>query len=1365
LQKTNKKIVAILLLSSLLLTSSVFIQMAFGQLGVAYITPPVIITNVCENFTVTVIADVETPIEQFDFELYWVPDLMTVDMVQLSPPWITLDLYIGADWIWVWGGVTDPVGPGVIPLAEITLHCDGLGDSDLMFDYIAVMDELKEWWSLPWEGATVWQTTFYWKPTQPDYAPSGVPDFDQRQDNFGKIDPSGAWKWTWCGPTAVANSLWWMDSRFEPGVIPPPTISDGYPLLTAYGEWDDHDPQNVQPFITDLGWYMDTDGNRTGIPWSGTDVHQMEKGIAMYLRELGLETEFVIKKMAKPNFYYIEDEIEKCEDVILLLGIWQSYDGITWWRVGGHYVTCAGVDSQEMLIAFSDPDADSAETVGNGMWLPPGVPHPHPPRPIAPPQEDTVHNDAAFVSHDVYYVMATSPSPGGAFALEFYEPLTNPGFIQNIQGQNCPSEFKSQEGEYSEEAFTAVEVEYSVIISPAEWYFKPPQKDYAPSGVPDFDQKQNGIEFTWKNPYPPIGSWSWCGPTAVANSLWWLDSQFEPNPAPPPEISDGFPLVPSANPSEWDDHDPQNVPYLIDYLGYLMNTDNVWGMQGAEHCGTTPTDMEQGIYSWLQEMQLDWKFYNHTEKAPEFYWIEDEIKRCEDVILLLGFWQNYGTEIEPYWIRNGGHYVTCAGVDSENMMLAISDPYIDNAEWGFPGRVIPPPPHPHEGPPETLHNNATYVSHDFYMVGPSPSPGGKFGLYQYPAEDIIDNFDSCQNLPEEFIEYDDDYAEGLPIYTEIEYAIVISCKGPVVAAGSEDGYVYVHDSIGNLLWKWGTEAYCVSVAFDNEAKYLAGGWRYGDYGCVAFFDANAVTDGSWNTPLWYDYSIAVSESYHYAFGYESSGHESMSVDAKYNTFNDFYVVAAAHDYGLNLYDQWGNLIWQYFDEQGPETIVKISQDGNYIVCADGYSSGTLHYFSHLRDGVPGWGPGDGTPLWSFGSYEWGSTIGVQWIAISGIGDYVAVSGWEMIEIGADTVILLNKTGDMVWQHIGVGGEGSHLTKVDMPCHGRSVVAATEDVFNLFGCDLYYFDDGGDGWDSGDGTPVWTYWPGKEVGGEHNPLHDFYTVSISQNGDVISAGGDDGASNIYVLWKDSTILQIIQDGPAIHSVDLTFTGQYGIAGDNVDTYGFFDKDLGLHWTNAVSGPIRSVAISKIYPCMFPFPDHDLAVTNVTVCYGATIIHGGHTCCINVTVANEGDFTETFNVTTYWNTTHKIESIELTLTSGNTTTLCFSWDTTGLPEYENYTIIAKASIVQDEIDIYDNTFTYGTILIVHVGDVNADEKVRVDDVLAVALRFGTNYGGPPNSNGYFYDPNTDLNCDGKIRVDDVLATALQFGWTKP
>jgi len=55
----------------------------------------------------------------------------------------------------------------------------------------------------------------------------------------------------------------------------------------------------------------------------------------------------------------------------------------------------------------------------------------------------------------------------------------------------------------------------------------------------------------------------------------------------------------------------------------------------------------------------------------------------------------------------------------------------------------------------------------------------------------------------------------------------------------------------------------------------------------------------------------------------------------------------------------------------------------------------------------------------------------------------------------------------------------------------------------------------------------------------------------------------------------------------------------------------------------------------------------------------------------------------------------------------------------------------------------------------GDVNGDGKVRIDDVLAVALAFGLDLDDPT------YDPNLDANGDNKIRVDDILIAATNFG----
>jgi hypothetical protein len=102
----------------------------------------------------------------------------------------------------------------------------------------------------------------------------------------------------------------------------------------------------------------------------------------------------------------------------------------------------------------------------------------------------------------------------------------------------------------------------------------------------------------------------------------------------------------------------------------------------------------------------------------------------------------------------------------------------------------------------------------------------------------------------------------------------------------------------------------------------------------------------------------------------------------------------------------------------------------------------------------------------------------------------------------------------------------------------------------------------------------------------------------------------------------------------------------------------------------------------------------------------------------------------------------------------------WNTQGFAR-GTYTLFANVTVVQGETDTADNSFTYGPVLVSYVGDVNGDGKVRVDDVLAVASRFGTNYGGPPNSNGFYYNANCDVNDDYKIRVDDVLAAATHFG----
>ena len=289
-----------------------------------------------------------------------------------------------------------------------------------------------------------------WKGDFVDYAPSGVPDFDQRQSHWRNAEG----QWTHDAPVALANSLWWFDSKFEPGQTPPPTISDGYPLISA-GANDDHAATNVIPLVNDLAMRADTDGKSSASAHQGTRVADLRDGVGSYLAERGMVDDYTVALEAAPAWDWVRSEVNRSEDVILLLGFYEfQVDG--WRRLGGHYVTSAGVGCTDDVIAISDPFHNRAEEGGAGRTLPSGV-HDHPAEP-----PDGVHNNAARVSHDVYAVVA-SDAPGATWALQGYAPGYDA--IADFAGLNVqPGQETAQ---YQGGAIVAA-VEYALAVSPRE---------------------------------------------------------------------------------------------------------------------------------------------------------------------------------------------------------------------------------------------------------------------------------------------------------------------------------------------------------------------------------------------------------------------------------------------------------------------------------------------------------------------------------------------------------------------------------------------------------------------------------------------------------------------------------------------------------------------------------------------------------------------------------------------------------------------------------------------------------------------------------------------------------------------------------
>jgi len=124
--------------------------------------------------------------------------------------------------------------------------------------------------------------------------------------------------------------------------------------------------------------------------------------------------------------------------------------------------------------------------------------------------------------------------------------------------------------------------------------------------------------------------------------------------------------------------------------------------------------------------------------------------------------------------------------------------------------------------------------------------------------------------------------------------------------------------------------------------------------------------------------------------------------------------------------------------------------------------------------------------------------------------------------------------------------------------------------------------------------------------------------------------------------------------------------------------------------------------------------------------------------------------------------------VTLTTKNSTTITFTWNTTGVAK-GNYTITAYTHPVPPETDTTDNTYVNGWIIAAMPGDITGpdgypDGKCDMRDIYLVARAFGS-YPGHPR-----WNPNVDITGpqglpDEKVDMRDVYLVARNFGKTEP
>ncbi len=154
-------------------------------------------------------------------------------------------------------------------------------------------------------------------------------------------------------------------------------------------------------------------------------------------------------------------------------------------------------------------------------------------------------------------------------------------------------------------------------------------------------------------------------------------------------------------------------------------------------------------------------------------------------------------------------------------------------------------------------------------------------------------------------------------------------------------------------------------------------------------------------------------------------------------------------------------------------------------------------------------------------------------------------------------------------------------------------------------------------------------------------------------------------------------------------------------------------------------------------------HDITLADITP--WKTVAGQGSIMKINVTLENTGGYSEIFNVTLYANTTIIATITNVTLSSWDTVTTIFTWNTTDFARA--YVISANVSAVIGETDLTDNTFVYGIVKVSCLGDLNGDYITDAQDYQLIKSAI------PSNSSSSNWNPNAELNDDGIVDGQDL------------
>ena len=274
-----------------------------------------------------------------------------------------------------------------------------------------------------------------------------------------------------------------------------------------------------------------------------------------------------------------------------------------------------------------------------------------------------------------------------------------------------------------------------------------------------------------------------------------------------------------------------------------------------------------------------------------------------------------------------------------------------------------------------------------------------------------------------------------------------------------------------------------------------------------------------------------------------------------------------------------------------------------------------------------------------------------------------------------------------------------------------------------------------------------------------PTHDLavadiaFSPAILQQGSIVdinvTVANQGGYSEIFnaTLFANATIIDRLANINVTKATSVTIAFSW-------NTTGFDEGDYIITaYVPPVLGETDTADNTKAADRMVTVLSlgHDVTIKSVNPV--KTVVGQGYSLSINITAKKYGSFSETFDITAYVNTT-AIETIKITLVSGNSTTITFTWNTASFAK-GNYAISAYAWPVPGETDTADNTKVDGWVFVTLPGDVDGDRDVDVYDIVLMASIYGVSKPDP------LYDPNCDIDGDGDVDIYDIVAAAGNYG----